>query len=65
LNQFHEGHGEMAEELRESLGEFGGDVREAAEMWQPRTAHSRRERSRSEEPGEHQAKGAKKKGKQG
>ena len=64
LAQFRKEHGEMAEELHESLGEFGADVREAAEIWQNRTAHSRRERSRPEEAGERQAKGAKKKGKQ-
>lgn len=63
LNQFHEGHGEMAEELHESLSEFGADVREAAEIWQNRTAHSRGERSRLDEPEERQAKGEKKKGK--
>lgn len=65
LTQFRKGHAEMAEELHESLSEFGADVREAAEIWQNRTAHSRPERSRPEEPGEHQAKGAKKKGKRG
>lgn len=64
LAQFRKGHAEMAEELRESLGEFGADVRAAADMWLGGSKHSRRERSRPEEPGERQAKGAKKKGKQ-
>lgn len=64
LAQFRKEHGEMAEELHKSLGEFGADVREAAEIWQNRTAHSTRERSRLEEPGERQAKRSKKKGNQ-
>ncbi len=65
LAQFQKEHGEMAKELHESLGEFGADVRAAADMWVGRSKHSTRERSRPEEPGERQAKGAKKKGKQG
>ena len=32
---------ERASEWRESLGEFEADIREAAEIWQNRTAHSR------------------------
>lgn len=59
-------HEQRASELRESLGEFGADVREAAEIWQNRTANSRRERTRpEEEPGEPQVKREKKKGKHG
>ena len=64
LAQFRKEHGEMAEELHESLAEFGGDVREAAEIWQNRTYQPTRERSRPEEPGEHEAKQGKKKRKQ-
>ena len=59
----HEGQ-QRAMEVRSFLGEFGADVRAAADMWLGRSKHSRRERSRPEESGERQAKGAKKRGKQ-
>ena len=65
VTEFRHEHQQRASELRESLGEFGGDVRAAADMWLGGSKHSTRERSRPEEPGERQAKQGKKKGKQG
>jgi hypothetical protein len=54
-----------ATELHLSLGEFGGDVREAAEMWHSRTDHPTKARSRPLEFAEPRGEGKKKKGKQG
>lgn len=57
-------HEQRASELRESLGQFGGDVRKAAEMWVNRITHSTGERSRPAEFEKPQSKREKKKGKQ-
>jgi hypothetical protein len=56
-------HQQRATELREWLGEFGGDVRKAAKMWQDRANHPTKGRSRPEEFSEAQGKREKKKGK--
>ncbi len=58
-------HQKRATELHQSLGEFGGDVREAAEMWHSRTDHPTKARSRPLEFAEPRGEGKKKKGKQG
>ena len=59
----HEGQ-QRARELGSFLGEFGADVRAAADVWLGRSTHSTGERSRPAEFEKPQGKREKKKGKQ-